>query len=61
MSNSAQVFANLRIWDGIADGYLDGVDAIRIEGGVITAMGRRRNLGGRARCATCTASPRFRG
>jgi imidazolonepropionase-like amidohydrolase len=38
MSNSAQVFAHLRIWDGVADGYVDA-DAIRIERGVITAVG----------------------
>ncbi len=35
----AQVFAQLRIWDGIGDGYLDSADAIRIEAGKIAAIG----------------------
>ena len=38
-AHSVQVYAHLRIWDGIADGYLDGVDAIRVERGAITAIG----------------------
>lgn len=36
---TAQVYAHLRIWDGIADGYLDGADAIRVEDGRIAAVG----------------------
>ena len=44
MSNAARVYANLRVWDGIADGYLEGVDAIRMEGGLITAIGRTSQL-----------------
>ena len=39
MIEAAQVYTRLRIWDGIADAYLDGVDAIRIERGAITALG----------------------
>ena len=36
---TAQVYAHLRIWDGVADGYLDGADAIRVEDGRIAAIG----------------------
>ena len=36
---TAQVYAGLRIWDGIADAYLDGADAIRVEDGRIAAVG----------------------
>ncbi len=39
MTDAAQVYAQLRIWDGIADGYLDSADAIRIEEGKISAVG----------------------
>ena len=36
---TAQVYSHLRIWDGVADAYLDGADAIRIEDGRIAAVG----------------------
>jgi len=39
MTDAAQVYAHLRIWDGVADGYLDGADAIRVERAAITAIG----------------------
>jgi imidazolonepropionase-like amidohydrolase len=39
MIEAARVYSHLRIWDGVADGYLDGVDAIRVERGTITALG----------------------
>ena len=39
MSETAQVYARLRVWDGVAQTYLDGVDAIRFERGAITALG----------------------
>ena len=38
-THPVRVYTHLRIWDGVADGYVDGVDAIRIEGGAITAIG----------------------
>jgi len=38
---------NVRIWDGIADGYIEA-DAIRIADGRISAIGRSRLLGGGA-------------
>jgi imidazolonepropionase-like amidohydrolase len=39
MAASAVVYAGLRVWDGVADGYLDGVDAIRVVSGRIAALG----------------------
>ena len=39
MAQAAQVYAGLRVWDGVAKTYLDGVDAIRVERGAITALG----------------------
>ena len=39
MSETAHVYTRLRVWDGVAQAYLDGVDAIRVERGVITALG----------------------
>src|SRR6188768_1631802 len=42
---TAQVYTHLRIWDGVADGYLDGADAIRIEGDRIAAIGAAAEIG----------------
>ncbi|HEY6597999.1 MAG TPA: amidohydrolase family protein [Pseudomonadales bacterium] len=39
MSEQAQVYARVRVWDGVAQTYLDGVDAVRVERGAITALG----------------------
>src|SRR5512141_694480 len=36
---TAQVYSHLRIWDGVAGGYLEGADAIRVEGDRIAAVG----------------------
>lgn len=47
------VYSNLRIWDGIADGYLDA-DSITVEGEHIAAIGRSQ--GGRD-CSGLTAIP----
>ena len=44
MSKTAQVYARLRVWDGVAQTYLDGVDAIRVERGVITALGDAKEI-----------------
>jgi imidazolonepropionase-like amidohydrolase len=41
---TAQVYSHLRIWDGIADGYLDAADAIRVENGTIAAVGSARDI-----------------
>ena len=41
---AARVYAHLRIWDGVADGYLDDADAIRVERGTITAVGRAAQI-----------------
>ena len=42
---TAQVYTHLRIWDGVADGYLDGADAIRVEGDRIAAIGLAAEIG----------------
>lgn len=47
------VYSNLRIWDGIADGYVDA-DSITVEGERIAAIGRLQ--GGRD-CSGLTAIP----
>jgi imidazolonepropionase-like amidohydrolase len=44
MARAAEVYCQLRVWDGIAGGYLDGVDAIRVEAGAITALGAARDI-----------------
>jgi imidazolonepropionase-like amidohydrolase len=44
----ALVLTGLRIWDGVSDGYLDGANAIRIEGARIAAIGPARDLTGGA-------------
>jgi imidazolonepropionase-like amidohydrolase len=41
MAATAQVYTDLRIWDGAAEGYCAEADSIRIEAGVITAVGAR--------------------
>jgi imidazolonepropionase-like amidohydrolase len=40
----ADVYSDLRIWDGVADAYRDDADAIRIEAGAITAVGPLRDV-----------------
>lgn len=45
MPARAQTLVNLKIWDGIADTYLAGADAIRIEGARIAAIGTADSLG----------------
>ena len=47
------VYTNLRIWDGIADGYL-GADSIVVDGEHIAAVGHAPN--GRD-CSGLTAIP----
>jgi len=42
---TAQVYTHLRIWGGVADGYLDGADAIRVEGDRIAAIGLAAEIG----------------
>jgi imidazolonepropionase-like amidohydrolase len=44
MASGATVYAGLRVWDGDAEGYLDGVDAIRVEAGRITGLGAVRDV-----------------
>lgn len=41
---AAVSFTNLRIWDGVANGYLEGADSLRIEAGRITWIGARADL-----------------
>jgi imidazolonepropionase-like amidohydrolase len=42
--SQARALTGLRIWDGVSDRYLDGADAIRIEGARIAAIGSGREL-----------------
>ncbi len=44
---TAQVYTHLRIWDGVADAYLDA-DAIRIDGDRIVAVGAASEISGGA-------------
>ena len=43
MSNTT-TFTNVRIWDGVADSYLESADALRVADGRIVAIGRRAAL-----------------
>lgn len=52
MSNEAAeafVLTNVRIWDGVSDGYMSDADAIHVEDGKIVAVGASDELGPRAR------------
>jgi len=42
--SQARALTGLRIWDGVSDRYLDGADAIRIEGDCIAAIGSGREV-----------------
>ncbi len=44
MAATAQIYTDLRIWDGSAQGYRDDADTIRVEAGVITGIGGRAAL-----------------
>ena len=44
MAQTAQVYTRLRVWDGVGGAYLDGVDAIRVERGAITALGAATDI-----------------
>jgi imidazolonepropionase-like amidohydrolase len=41
---TAFTLVGARIWDGVAADYLEGVDAVRIEDGVIRALGRSDSI-----------------
>ncbi len=44
MAERAQVYARVRVWDGVAQTYLDGVNAVRVERGAIAALGEAKDL-----------------
>ena len=46
---TAIALRGVRVWDGVADAYLAGVDSVRVEGEHIAALGRSGELSAGAR------------